>query len=131
MESSNNIKKSFSDSFTLIYLRLHSSIFFYIPLDSSSDSSTFVYISLDSSGVLFLLVYTHIHSSTFIYTRLHSWLVCVFREDPPRIYDRNKGSELIKQKQLYEERLKEIKDLKIEILEAMIGNKNTEEEIEQ
>ena len=40
-------------------------------------------------------------------------------------------SELIKQKQLYEKRLDEINSLKMEILEAMIKNENTEEEIEQ
>ena len=40
-------------------------------------------------------------------------------------------SELIKQKQLYEKRLDEINNLKMEILEAMIKNENTEEEIEQ
>ena len=40
-------------------------------------------------------------------------------------------SELIKQKQLYEKRLDEINNLKMEILEAMIENENTEEEIEQ
>ena len=48
-----------------------------------------------------------------------------------RIYEYNKESELIKQKQLYEKRLDEIKSLKMEILEAMIENENTEEEIEQ
>ena len=46
-----------------------------------------------------------------------------------RIYERNKESELIKQKQLYEKRLDEIKNLKIEILEAMAEKKNTEEEL--
>ena len=40
-------------------------------------------------------------------------------------------SELIKQKQLYEKRLDKINSLKMEILEAMIKNENTEEEIEQ
>ena len=43
----------------------------------------------------------------------------------------DKDSELIKQKQLYEKCLDEINSLKMEILEAMIENKNTEEEIEQ
>ena len=48
-----------------------------------------------------------------------------------RIYERNRKSELIKQKQLYEKCLDEIKNLKMEILEAMIENKNTEKKIEQ
>ena len=43
----------------------------------------------------------------------------------------DKESELIKQKQFYEKCLDEINSLKMEILEAMIENKNTEEEIEQ
>ena len=38
---------------------------------------------------------------------------------------------MIKQKQLYVKGLDEINDLKKEILEAMIENENTEEEIEQ
>ena len=49
----------------------------------------------------------------------------------PRICERNKDSELIKQKQLYEKHLDEFNDLKMEILEAMIKSENTEEEIEQ
>ena len=53
------------------------------------------------------------------------------KKDTLTIYERNKESELIKQKQLYEKRLDEINSLKMEILEAMIENKNTEEEIEQ
>ena len=52
-------------------------------------------------------------------------------KDTIRIYERNKESELIKQKQLYEKRLDEINSSKMEILEAMIENENTEEEIEQ
>ena len=36
--------------------------------------------------------------------------------DSPRIYKCNKESELIKQKQLYEKRLDEINNLKMEIL---------------
>ena len=52
-------------------------------------------------------------------------------EDTPRIFERNKESELIKQKQLYEKRLDETNDLKMKILEVMIENENTEEEIEQ
>ena len=48
-----------------------------------------------------------------------------------RIYEGNKESQLIKQKQLYKKRLEEINSLKMEILEAMIKNENTEEEIEQ
>ena len=55
----------------------------------------------------------------------------LLEKDTPRIYERNKESKLIKQKQLYEKYLDEINDLKMEILEAMIENKNTEEEIEQ
>ena len=46
-----------------------------------------------------------------------------------RIYDRNKESELIKEKQLYEKRLDEVNSLKMEILETMI--EINEEEIEQ
>ena len=52
-------------------------------------------------------------------------------KDTIRIYERNKESELIKQKQLYEKRLDEMNSLKMEILEAMIQNENTKEEIEQ
>ena len=48
-----------------------------------------------------------------------------------RIYEGNKESQLIKQKQLYKKRSDEINSLKMEILEAMIKNENTEEEIEQ
>ena len=39
-------------------------------------------------------------------------------------------SKLIQQKQLYQKRLDKINSLKMEILEAMIENENTEEEIE-
>ena len=46
---------------------------------------------------------------------------------PFRIYERNKQSEL----QLYEKLLDEINNLNMEILETMIENENTEEEIEQ
>ena len=53
----------------------------------------------------------------------------LLEKDTLRIYERNK--ELIKQKQLYEKRLDEINSLKMEILEAMIKNKNTQEETEQ
>ena len=53
----------------------------------------------------------------------------LLEKDTLRIYERNKESELIKQKQLYEKRLDEIKNLKIEILEAMAEKKNTEEEL--
>ena len=53
----------------------------------------------------------------------------LLKKDTLRIYERNKESELIKQKQLYEKRLDEIKNLKIEILEAMAEKKNTEEEL--
>ena len=49
----------------------------------------------------------------------------LLEKDTLRIYERNK--ELIKQKQLYEKRLDEINSLKMEILEAMIKNENTEE----
>ena len=52
-------------------------------------------------------------------------------KDTLSIYEHNKESELIKQKQLYEKRLDEINSLKMEIIEAMIENENTEEEIEQ
>ena len=55
----------------------------------------------------------------------------LLEKDTLRIYEHNKESELIKQKQLYEKRLDEINSLKMKILEAMIENKNTEEEIEQ
>ena len=55
----------------------------------------------------------------------------LLKKDTLRIYERNKESELIKQKQLYEKRLDEINSLKMEIIEAMIENENTEEEIEQ
>ena len=40
-------------------------------------------------------------------------------------------SKLIQQKQLYQKRLDKINSSKMEILEAMIENENTEEEIEQ
>ena len=53
----------------------------------------------------------------------------LLEKDTLRIYERNKKSELIKQKQLYEKCLDEIKNLKIEILEAMAEKKNTEEEL--
>ena len=53
----------------------------------------------------------------------------LLEKDALGIYERNKESELIKQKQLYEKRLDEIKNLKIEILEAMAEKKNTEEEL--
>ena len=49
----------------------------------------------------------------------------LLERDTLRIYERNK--ELIKQKQLYEKRLDKINSLKMEILEAMIKNENTEE----
>ena len=52
-------------------------------------------------------------------------------KDTIRIYERNKERELIKQKQLYEKRLDEISSLNMEILNAMIESKNTEEEIVQ
>ena len=52
-------------------------------------------------------------------------------KDTPRTYERNKESELIKQKQLYEKRLDEINNLKMEILETMIKNEHTEHELEQ
>ena len=51
----------------------------------------------------------------------------LLKKDTLRIYERNKESELIKQKQLYEKRLDEINSLKMEILETMIVNENTEE----
>ena len=44
----------------------------------------------------------------------------LLEKDTLRIYERNKESELIKQKQLYEKCLDEVNDLKMEILEAMI-----------
>ena len=44
----------------------------------------------------------------------------LLEKDTLRIYERNKESELIKQKQLYEKRLDEVNGLKMEILEAMI-----------
>ena len=44
----------------------------------------------------------------------------LLEKDTLRIYERNKESELIKQKQLYEKRLDEFNSLKMEILEAMI-----------
>ena len=53
----------------------------------------------------------------------------LLEKDTLRIYERNKKSELIKQKQLYEKRLDEIKNLKMEILEAMVEIKNTKEEL--
>ena len=55
----------------------------------------------------------------------------LLEKDAPRIYERSKESELIKQKELHKKRLDEINNLKMEILEAMIKNENTEEEIEQ
>ena len=55
----------------------------------------------------------------------------LLEKDTPRICERNKQSELIKSKQLYEKRLDEINNLKMEILEEMIKNENTAEEIEQ
>ena len=51
----------------------------------------------------------------------------LLEKDALRIYERNKESELIKQKQLYEKRLDEINSLEMEILEIMIVNENTEE----
>ena len=54
----------------------------------------------------------------------------LLKKDTLRIYERNernKESELIKQKQLYEKRLDEINSLEMEILEIMIVNENTEE----
>ena len=51
----------------------------------------------------------------------------LLKKDTLRIYERNKESELIKQKQLYEKCLDEINSLKMEILEIMIVNENTEE----
>ena len=53
----------------------------------------------------------------------------LLEKDTLRIYERNKKSELIKQKQLDEKRLDEIKNLKMEILEAMVEIKNTKEEL--
>ena len=67
------------------------------------------------------------------------WDVCIplalyglklLEKETPRIYERNKESELIKQKRLHEKHLNEINNLKIEIVEAMVENENTEE-IEQ
>ena len=55
----------------------------------------------------------------------------LLEKDTPRIYDCSKESELIKQKSFYGKRLDEINDLKMEILEVMIENENTEEEIKQ
>ena len=55
----------------------------------------------------------------------------LLEKDSPRIYERNKGSELIKQKQLYEKCLDEINNLKMEILETMIKNEHTEEKLGQ
>ena len=53
----------------------------------------------------------------------------LLEKDTPRIFERKKESELIKRKQLYKKRLDEINNLKIEILEAMLENENTEEKI--
>ena len=53
----------------------------------------------------------------------------LLEKDTFRIFDRNKESELIKEKQLYEKRLDEVNSLKMEILETMI--EINEEEIEQ
>ena len=53
----------------------------------------------------------------------------LLEKDTLRIYDRNKESELIKEKQLYEKRLDGVNSLKMEILEKMI--EINEEEIEQ
>ena len=55
----------------------------------------------------------------------------LLEKDTPKIFTRNKESELIKQKQLFEKRLDEINDLKINILEIMIEDEKGEEEIEQ
>ena len=55
----------------------------------------------------------------------------LLEKDTPRIYERDKESELIKQKLLYEKRLDEINDLNMKILEVMLENENTEKEIEQ
>ena len=63
------LKKSF---FWFVYIRLHSSTFVYICLNSSSDCSTLIYIRLDLSGDSSTLVYIPLHRSTFVYTRLHS-----------------------------------------------------------
>ena len=46
----------------------------------------------------------------------------LLEKDTPRIHECNKQSELIRQKQLYEKRLDEINNLKMEILEVMIEN---------
>ena len=48
----------------------------------------------------------------------------LLEKDALGIYERNKESELIKQKQLYEKRLDEMNSLKMEILEAMIENEH-------
>ena len=61
-----NIENPFFDSFTLVYIRLESSI----------NSSTLVCICLHSSSNSSTLVYICLHSSTLIY-----WLVCGFRTD--------------------------------------------------
>ena len=53
----------------------------------------------------------------------------LLEKDTPRIFERKKERELIKRKQLYKKRLDEINNLKIEILEAMLENENTEEKI--
>ena len=53
----------------------------------------------------------------------------LLEKDTPRIFERKKESELIKQKQLYKKRLDETNNLKIEILVAMLENENTEEKI--
>ena len=50
----------------------------------------------------------------------------LLEKDTPRIYERDKESELIKQKLLYEKRLDEINDLNMKILEAMLKSENTE-----
>ena len=53
----------------------------------------------------------------------------LLEKDTLRIYERNKESELIKQKQLYEKRLDEINSLKMEILEAMIEKKTPKKKL--
>ena len=50
----------------------------------------------------------------------------LLEKDTPWIYERDKESELIKQKLLYEKRLDEINDLNMKILEVMLENENTE-----
>ena len=50
----------------------------------------------------------------------------LLEKDTPRIYERDRESELIKQKLLYEKRLDEINDLNMKILEVMLENENTE-----